>query len=254
MPRFPLLLLLVAATASARTPAPPATDVVADRELLRLLSAQYDAKARLHGGWATSGDGGPARSLCADSGPQRGARFVAVCSAPAEGTGGRVDLYVIEPAATPRGAARIRSRFRGIAHDGADPLQLMPIAPDRLAFAVGTTSRDAGWTRGTQSLYAEREDGLRRLLTVGTRLENATACPSVAGLAGRRCRERRVALACTLRADTSRVVAGAWPLELHVSGLQAGEPVSRVLPIAHDAYGYRIAARVLDTQGCDGPA
>ncbi|WP_133478773.1 hypothetical protein [Cognatilysobacter segetis] len=254
MPRYSLsLLLFVAAAASARAPAPPTTtDAVADRELLRLLSSQYDAKARLRGGWTARGDTVTTRSLCADSGARRGDRFVAVCSTPADVGGGRVDLFIVEPPATPRGRARIRARFRGVDHDPADAVRLMAIAPDRLAFVLDTTTRSAGRTRASHSLYAERADGLRRLLTVGTRLDDTAACASAAGSAGRRCRERRVDLTCTLRADTSRVDAAAWPLELHVSGRRGGDAIDRVLPIPHDAYGYRVSARVLDTQACDG--
>ena len=250
MHRLLLPLLLLATAASARSPA--AVDRVTDRELLRLLSTQYDARARLHGDWASRSPTGLSRRLCADSGPLGGDRLVAVCSLPgAEGGRGQVDLLVVEPPASTQGHARIRARFRGIDHDAAGDVRLMAIAPDRLAFHVAETSRDAGWTRGLQSLYAERPDGLRRLLTVGSRLDNTGAC---SGQAGTRCPRRRVSLTCVLRADSSRPVAGAWPLELHVTGEREGATVDRVLPIAHDAYGYRIAARVLETQGCNGAA
>jgi hypothetical protein len=161
---------------------------------------------------------------------------------------------VVEPAATQRGRARIRARFRGIerAPGDAGDIQLMAIAPDRVAFVLGETEVRNGATHARQSLYAERDDGLRRLLTVGTRVDNTGRCTPGPDRAGRRCAQRVVALRCTLRADTSRVVDGAWALELRVNGVRHGEAVNRIVPIPHDAYGYRISARVLETQGCDG--
>jgi hypothetical protein len=264
MRRLPLLLLLVATGAAARTPvapapapAPaPAAPAVPDRDVVRLLSAQYDAKARLRGAWASRADAGSTLGVCADSVAGTGDRYIAVCSfrgpdrAPE-----RVDLFVLEPPATRRGSARIRSRFRGIQGEGAPAaggVYLMPVAPGRLAFVLGAATTSGGWTRATRSLYAERDDGLRRLLTVGTRVDNTGRCTPGPDRAGRRCAQRVVALRCTLRADTSRVVDGAWPLELRVNGVRHGEAVNRIVPIPHDAYGYRISARVLETQGCDG--
>jgi hypothetical protein len=253
MPRYLLLLLLAAAPAAARTPPPAATDAVADREVVRLLSAHYDARARLQGSWASRAEPGTRRTVCSDSGPRRGDRLLAVCSTSDDGSA-QVDLFAVEPPATQRGRARIRSRFRGIERDPANvgDVQLMAIAPDRIAFVLGESRTNAGRVHATQSLYAEREDGLRRLLTVGTRLDNRGACVPGDDRAGRRCRHRTVALRCTLRADTSRVDAGAWPLELQVSGVRNEQAVNRIVPIPHDAYGYRVSARVLETQGCDG--
>jgi hypothetical protein len=252
MRRFPLLLLLAATSAGARTPAPAPTDAVPDREVLRLLSAQYDARARLQGGWSSRAEPATRHAVCSDSGARRGDRLLAVCTTTDEAT--RVDLLVVEPAATQRGRARISARFRGIERSPGDAgdIHLMAIAPDRVAFVLGETQRRDGTTHARESLYAERDDGLRRLLTVGTRVDTTGRCAPGPDRAGRRCTQRSVALRCTLRADTSRVVAGAWPLELQVSGVRHGEAVNRIVPIPHDAYGYRISARVLETQGCDG--
>lgn len=253
MPRPALLLVLVATAASARTPAPP-PERVSDRDLLRVLSTQYGARARLHGDWASRTEAGATRSICADSGDTRGPRYVAVCGTEAMAPA-RVDLLVIEPATSPRGRPHIRARFRGIERDDAPTagdVHLMPIAPDRLAFVLDGSATEAGWTRASQSLYAEGDGGLRRLLAVGTRLDNLGACTPGDERAGRRCREHAVSLTCTLRADATRVDAAAWPLVLAVSGQRAGEAVHRTVEIPHDAYGYRVSSRVLETQACDG--
>jgi hypothetical protein len=253
MSRPLLLLLLVAGTAAARTPSVLAPEGVADREMLRLLSTHYDARARLQGPWTSRGEPGTRRDVCTDSGARPGDRLVAVCSTPGDGGPVRVDLFVMEPPATQRGRARIRSRFRGIERDAshAGDIGLMAIAPDRVGFLLGDATTAGGTVRATQSLYAERDDGLRRLLVVGTRVDNRARCAPGDGRAARRCRARSIALTCTLRADASRVVDGAWPLALQVSGVRHGEIVNRVVPIPHDAYGYRISSRVLQTQACD---
>ena len=254
MRRTLLPLLLVASAAAARTPAPSPTEGVPDREVLRLLSARYDGPARLQGEWSSRDTPDTHRSVCADSGARRGDRLVAVCSTAADAGTSHVDLFVIEPATAQRGRARIRARFRGIERDPAarDDVRLMALAPNRVGFITDATTAVAGVARTTRSLYAERDDGLRRLLTVGTRYDDRGACPAGDSRTARRCRARSSTLACALRADPSHVDAGAWPLALQVTGLRRGEVVNRVIPISHDAYGYRIAARMLETQGCDG--
>lgn len=254
MLRYLLPLLLASTAAAARVPAPSATEAVADREVLRVISAQYDAKASLTGSWSSREEPQTRREVCADSGLRRGDRLVAVCSASTDEATSHVDLFVIEPPATQRGRARIRARFRGIGRDPAraGDVRLMAIAPDRVGFVVDSSTTTAGVAHATQALYAERDDGLRRLLTVGTYFDDRGACPTGDSRTARRCRRRSVTLACTLRADTSRVDAGAWPLELRVSGMRHGEVVNDIVPIPHDAYGYRISARVLETQGCGG--
>lgn len=253
-------LVFAAAVAAARPAVAPRTPVVSQSELTRLLRTEYDGeKPRLRGDWpARSDDGtGAARTLCADGGAQPGARLVAVCTSYGDAghaTPGRVDLFVLQPAASRRERARVRARFRGIATGGfGNPgsVRLMTIGPAATAFAVTSGFSNMGWLDERLTLYVEQNGRLRPLLDLATAASNGGVCEPGDDPAGRRCRRQSVDLTCTLRADTSRVDAGRYPLELHVTGERGGERVDRIIPIPHDAYGYRISARVLKTQACN---
>lgn len=259
MPLIPLIL--AAATAAADRPSvPPPIPAVSAPELARLLRAEYDGeKPAVQAEWvaASTGDGPARRLLCADSGPVPGPRWVAVCTRYAEAawaSPGRVDLFVLEPGATRREPARVRARFRGLAtgrFGSAGPVRLMTVGPGSEAFAVHSSASSGGRLDARLALYVEQGGQLRKALDVATLASNAGVCAPGAGPVGRRCRRQAVHLACTLRADAARVDHGFHPLELRVAGERDGEPVAAVIPIPHDAFGYRVSARVLQSQGCD---
>lgn len=253
---MPLASLVLAAAVAAAPRAP----VVSQTDLTRLLRGEYDGeKPRLRGDWPGRSDegSGAMRALCADGGVQPGPRLVAVCTSYGDAghaTPGRVDLFVLEPAASRRERARVRTRFRGIATGGfGNPgaVRLVAIGPAATAFAVTSGFSNMGWLDERVTLYVEQNGRLRPLLDVATAASNGGVCTPGDDPAGRRCRRQSIDLTCTLRADPSRVDAGRYPLELHVTGERAGERVDRTIRIPHDAYGYRISARVLQTQGCN---
>lgn len=254
---FPLLFAAAAARPHALTPHAPA---VSAADAARLLRTEYAGeKPRLHGDWAAAGEetAGTRRSLCADSGQAAGLRFVAVCTVQAEaghGTPGRVDLFVLRPATSRGGRAQVQARYRGIATGGfgtPGPVRLMTLGPGTLGFAVTSAFSTMGWLDESVSLYVEQNGQLRQLLEVATAASNSGVCMPGDDPAGRRCRRQSIALTCALQVDASRLEYGFYPLQLRVTGERAGRPVDRVIAIPHDAFGYRVAARVLETQGCN---
>ena len=252
-----LLLTLLPAVCGAarRAPAAPPPDRVRDRDVLAALAEVYGEKPRLRGAWSGA-EPTVRREVCADSGVQRRERRVAVCSSAAgDVSSGAVDLFVLAPDAGRGGRAGLRSRFTGIPTGNGvrpAPVTLVDLGTDRAAFGVITRRLDRGWTFETTTLYATTDGHLRDVLSWRSAVDNLRTCTPGTDRAGRRCRARRVALACTLQAGPAPADDGTYPLALRVSGERGGERVLGLLPIPHDAWGYRVSARALQTQGCDG--
>lgn len=253
----PLLTLALAlAAAPGGRAATPTAGLVSDAEVVRLLSADYGERVRLRGTWPVQGAATARRAVCADSGPRRGERRVAVCTTlPAVDpeTPGIVDLFVLQPAAR-RGRASVRARFSGIesgARGAPGPVGFLALGPASTAFVVASPTLSGVWRRDSETLFAERGGHLRDVLRVHTRLSNAGRCTPGRDAAGRRCIRQTVDLRCTLRVDTTRLDDGLYALELHVSGTRGGQAIDRIVPILHDAFGYLVSTRVLARQGCD---
>jgi hypothetical protein len=128
----------------------------------------------------------------------------------------------------------------------------MTVGPATTAFAVTSFAESRGWRNERVALYLEHDGRLRERLALATARSNAGICRPGNDAAGRRCRRRLVTLTCTLRVDPSTTQHGLHPLELLVNGMRGGEPVQTTIAIPTDAFGYRVSARVLETQGCNG--
>ena len=260
MHRVSFLLLFAtagAAVAAPRTPPPPPADpVVSDRDVVRVLAADYEHETpRIKGDWKGAGDDASStRRICLDSGAQTRERRVAVCTSPSATSAAApsIDLFVLRAGATRRDPAQLRTRYRGISARGVDArmgdVGFLALGPADTGFVITRHDATAMPRRATQTLYAEISGELRDLLMLTSVVTNRGACMPATS---RGCRKRLLELECTLQADASHVENGFYPLQLQVSGTRHGDDVERTIPIPRDAYGYRVSARDLRNRGCD---
>ena len=250
---------LLASPAFALTPLPASH--VSDAEAVRLLREAYREKATLKGDWPTSATARSedntateSRTVCADSGAANpGPRRIAVCTSFANAghaQSGQVDLFVLlDPRGTQK-QARIAARVSGIETGGwgtPGDVGFFEVGPGRVAFALDSAFTNMGWTVSSRSLYYAESDRFELLLTVGTGRDNSGVCDPDED---RACKRKSVALDCTLVANRSG--GGKFhPLDLVVSGKQAGKPVKRTIAIPYRDGGYQPSPALLQKQGCD---
>ena len=250
---------LLASPAFALTPLAPSH--VSDAEAVRLLRQVYREKATLKGDWpasatARSEDGivPTSRTVCADSGAaDTGPRRIAVCSSFADAghaQPGEVDLFLLlDPRGTQK-QARIGASERGLQSNGwgtPGDVSFFEVGPGRVAFAVDSAFTNMGWTVSSRSLYHAESDRFESLLSVGTGRDNSGVCDPDED---RACKRTSVAVECTLVANRSGS-GKFYPLDLVVTGQQAGKPVKRTLAIPYLDGAYRPSAALLQKQGCD---
>ncbi len=250
---------LLASPAFALTPQAPGH--VSDAEAIRLLRGVYREKATLQGDWPASAatrsedDIAPtSRTICADSGAtDPGPRRIAVCTSFADAghaQPGEVDLFLLLDPRGKQKQARIGASERGVQTGGwgtPGDVGFFEVGPGRIAFALDSAFTNMGWTVSSRSLHHAESDRFESLLSVGTSRDNSGACDPDED---RTCKRKSVALECTLVANRS---GGGrfYPLDLVVSGRQAGKPVKRRLAILYRDGAYQVSAALLQKQGCD---
>ncbi len=250
--------VLLAPPAFALTPLPAGH--VSDAEALRLLREIYREKATLKGDWSAStiarseDEIAPtSRTVCADSGATNsGPRRIAVCTSFADAghaQSGEVDLFLLLDPRGKQKQARIGASKRGVQTGGwgtPGEVSFFEVGPGRVAFALDSGFTNMGWTVSNLSLYHAESDQFESLLTVGTGRDNGGVCDPDED---RACKRKSVALECTLVAN--RGGGKFYPLDLVVTGQQAGKPVKRTLAIPYRDGAYQPSAARLQKEGCD---
>lgn len=250
---------LLASPAFALTPL--AQGHVSDAEAVRLLREVYREKATLKGDWSASAGARSedeiaptSRTVCADSGADNpGPRRIAVCTSFADAghaQPGEVDLFLLLDPRGKQKQARIGASERGLQTNGwgtPGDVSFFEVGPGRIAFALDSGFTNMGWTVSSRSLHHAESDRFESLLTVGTGRDNTGVCDPDED---RACKRKSVTLECTLVANRS---GGGkfYPLDLVVSGQQAGKPVKRTLAIPYRDGAYQLSAALLQKQGCD---